>query len=394
MTRSTDGTHGSSGSAIKTYVDANINLSPLTAINEVGSPHTITATVQQNDGTSGWVPAVGSTVTFSLPSNPILASFVGGIDSCTTGTGGTCAVSINSVNPGTVTIHATTTFPVLGVSLTRATNDGLPGDGPDVNKIYVSHPAIAVTKRCVSPTSGSTITFYGTITNTGDTALKDISLVDNQPAPNTPVSLPQTTLAVGESTNYTGSYYTTTSPSTDTVTVSATEAFTGIVLVPASSEPQTCVLPQTRTLGFWATHTAFSNSLWVPQTLCTANNITATTAPGTNQLMGGFWSDVSKNADGSNRSNLSQARIQLLQQYFAAVLNYRYFHSGTQSQLDSARAAYCGKNVNAILTWVGILDKFNQSGDGLGDTSAAGNATSQESQTQANIPFWNEPSYR
>ncbi len=138
ITKTTDGVGGDSGPATKTWVDANIAISPLTATNSVGQPHTITATVSQNSG-SGFVAAPnGTTVTFSLTnSGGATATFVGGINTCTT-TAGVCSVQINSPTAGTVTIHATTTFSVLGVSLTRATGDGLPGDSANAVKNYVS----------------------------------------------------------------------------------------------------------------------------------------------------------------------------------------------------------------------------------------------------------------
>jgi hypothetical protein len=46
-------------------LDANIQISPLTATNVIGATHTLTAHVNANDGT-GFVPSPGTTVTFSL----------------------------------------------------------------------------------------------------------------------------------------------------------------------------------------------------------------------------------------------------------------------------------------------------------------------------------------
>src|SRR5262249_37437419 len=63
VTISTDGTAGNSGPATKTFVDANIQITPATATNPVGPPHTLTVTVQQNDGSgAGFVPAPNGTV--------------------------------------------------------------------------------------------------------------------------------------------------------------------------------------------------------------------------------------------------------------------------------------------------------------------------------------------
>ncbi len=138
LTRATDGDAGPDGTvaAAKTYVDANIILSPLTATNNIGDPHTITATVSQDPGTGFVAAPNGTLVTFSLPTNTASAVFVGGVNTCTT-TAGTCSVSINSSTPGNVDIHATTTFTVGGVSLTRAT-DGTHGSSVDANKVYVA----------------------------------------------------------------------------------------------------------------------------------------------------------------------------------------------------------------------------------------------------------------
>src|SRR6266571_1089720 len=84
--RATDGTHGSSGDAVKRYVDAFIALSPLEAANEVNARHEITATVMQDDGLSaaqggdgvdGFGPAPdGTFVEFSLVVNTAGAIFV------------------------------------------------------------------------------------------------------------------------------------------------------------------------------------------------------------------------------------------------------------------------------------------------------------------------------
>jgi hypothetical protein len=142
LTRTTGDTNaGDSASAVKTWVDANIAISPLTATNAVGTPHTFTATVKINAGDGeGYVPAPnGTTINFSLSnSGGATATFVGGISSClTTGGTGSCDVSITSPTAGTTTITATTTLSVLGVSLTRTTGDTNAGDGPSAVKTWV-----------------------------------------------------------------------------------------------------------------------------------------------------------------------------------------------------------------------------------------------------------------
>ena len=162
LTRAT-GTGGlNSADANKVYVDAQIDLTPLTATNAVGDPHTITAHVQQDDGLPAGAPGDGVTgfgpapngtlVTFSLVNNTAGASFVGG-NTCTT-TAGTCTVQINSSTAGSVNIHATTTFLVGGVSLTRATGTG--GlNRADAVKTYVD-ANIQITPRVATNRVGQT----------------------------------------------------------------------------------------------------------------------------------------------------------------------------------------------------------------------------------------------
>jgi hypothetical protein len=156
--RETDGVAPNSGDAVKTFVDAFITLTPLTDTNLVNDPHTVTATVQQDDGLSaaqggdgvdGFGPAPdGTVVSFTLLNNTAGADFVddgvdsdgdtiNGNDCVIAGGAGMCSIQINSSSPGSVDIHGETMFLVGGVLLTRATGTG--GlNGPDVEKIYVN----------------------------------------------------------------------------------------------------------------------------------------------------------------------------------------------------------------------------------------------------------------
>jgi hypothetical protein len=163
----TNGVGANSGPATKTYVDAKIVLSPLTATNNIGDAHTFTATVSQNDG-SGWSAAPdGTLVTFTLLNNTANADFIptSGSNTCTT-TAGVCSVQINTLTPGSVDAHGVTTFTVGGVSLTRAT-DGTHGSSVDAHKDYVAG-ALDLTKTVVTtgyPSAGlsnvdGTFTFH------------------------------------------------------------------------------------------------------------------------------------------------------------------------------------------------------------------------------------------
>src|SRR5262249_35066046 len=66
LTRNTDRTAGTSGPAVKTWVDASITIAP-DATNEVGDSHTFTVTVKKALGAgAGLVPAAGETVNTSI----------------------------------------------------------------------------------------------------------------------------------------------------------------------------------------------------------------------------------------------------------------------------------------------------------------------------------------
>jgi hypothetical protein len=172
----------------------------------------------------------------------------------------------------------------------------------------------------------------------------------------------------------------------------------------------------TRTQGFWSTHTVLANDIWngtplppgtstIPATpvaggadalLCTTDPITAISAyppnPGANELMGGFWANIAATTSGkgrnAKRSPLDQSRMQLLQQYFAAVLNVHAFGTAIiGTDLATARAAYCGTDTGAIKTQLGLLGTYNSMGDTVNFTPGV-QATTQESKSEADIPFW------
>ena len=131
-----DGLAGDSANAVKNWVDANIQISPLTATNTVGDPHVYTGHVNVNTGTGGFVNApAGTTISFSILSGP------GSLtpSSClTVGATGSCSVTLNNTTgPGVTTVRASTAVVVGGVTLNRATGDSLPGDSVDAVKTWV-----------------------------------------------------------------------------------------------------------------------------------------------------------------------------------------------------------------------------------------------------------------
>ena len=131
-----DGKAGDSANAVKTWVDANIQISPLTATNKLGDPHVFTGHVNINTGTGGYVNApAGTTINFSIVSGPGSLTPT----SCTTvGTTGSCTVTLNNPStPGITTVNASTTVVVGGQTLTRSTGDGKAGDSANATKTWV-----------------------------------------------------------------------------------------------------------------------------------------------------------------------------------------------------------------------------------------------------------------
>ena len=134
LNRTTNGTGGNSGNATKNWVDANIQISPLTDSNAVGDTHVLTGHVNVNPGT-GFVNAPeGTTITFAIVSGP---GTMGPPTSCTTiGTTGSCTVNLVSNTPGVTLVSASTSVNVGGVVINRTTN-GTGGNSGNASKNWV-----------------------------------------------------------------------------------------------------------------------------------------------------------------------------------------------------------------------------------------------------------------
>jgi uncharacterized repeat protein (TIGR01451 family) len=126
LTRATgDSNAGDSGPATKFFEDAQISIAP-NATNGLTELHTFTVTVLANAGDgSGYVPAVNAPVTVTLTGQngavPIPESPLSG----NTNASGQFQVSFTSDSAGQVLGNASTTFTLNGLTLTRATGDGL-----------------------------------------------------------------------------------------------------------------------------------------------------------------------------------------------------------------------------------------------------------------------------
>jgi hypothetical protein len=140
FTVTTNGTGGSSGPAVKTFVDANIQITPPTDNNPIGANHTLTIHVNVNTGGGSYTNApAGTAVSASLTNaGGATAAFVGPNTCTTVGTTGSCTVVISSPTAGTTTIAASTDVIVGGVTLHRETGDELPGDSNDATKLWAN----------------------------------------------------------------------------------------------------------------------------------------------------------------------------------------------------------------------------------------------------------------
>ena len=110
-----------------------------------------------------------------------------------------------------------------------------------------------------------------------------------------------------------------------------------------------------------------------------------------NDLMGGFWSDISKTTTGAKRSALDQARMQLLQQMLAAELNASAFGSvpsGGTAKFAAWESAFCGANSKAIQNAQKEAAGFNTAGDS-GTFTPGTSADSKKARSFAELIRWN-----
>jgi uncharacterized repeat protein (TIGR01451 family) len=105
-------------------------------VNEVNNPHTFTVTVNEDVGDgNGFVPAPNVPVTVTL-TNTNGSTTSPTTFNVTTNASGQATVTFTSATAGEVIGNASTTFSILGVTLTRATGDSNVGDSGPVTKFF------------------------------------------------------------------------------------------------------------------------------------------------------------------------------------------------------------------------------------------------------------------
>jgi hypothetical protein len=165
----------------------------------------------------------------------------------------------------------------------------------------------------------------------------------------------------------------------------------------------TCVITNndigpTRTQGFWSEHTVFTKRMFTDYSdgeMTIGSGSHAKLVDTYGELFGAFLSDIKKESDREKRDPLEQARMQLAQQLAAARLNCAAFgcNQETLDMLDDADDAYVGTDAGLIITYVGLVDAYNNSRDSMPISSGLGSpgkSTARDSRSIANIPFWDE----
>ncbi len=164
-------------------VDANIAITPATAINRISTNHTLMAHVNVNTGSGGFVSAPnGTVITFTLSG---AGSFVGPSTCTTVGGTGSCTVTISSASTGSSTVRAKTDVVVGGVTLHRESGDGKAGDSADAAKLW----ADARARTDILNASGGVVT-----TGVSGTIVHDKVFVDR--VVGTPAAVPNPTGSV------------------------------------------------------------------------------------------------------------------------------------------------------------------------------------------------------
>jgi hypothetical protein len=157
----------------------------------------------------------------------------------------------------------------------------------------------------------------------------------------------------------------------------------------------------TRTQGFWSTHSWLVAEVWSPDggTIDTFTHDGMTDAErslcgellAVDDVMGGFWSNIAKETDGTKRSKLDQARMQLAQQLLAAILNNQLFGSSPSGSIsiDAAKDAFCTGDLAAVKAAASAMAAFNEGGDS-GEFTPGGSADAKDARAIADLQFWDD----
>ena len=184
FTVQTDGTSPNSGDAVKTFVNANIQITPANANNPVGTNHVLTITVNAVNGT---LDAGPHTATASIVSGP--GAFVGSPTCTYTGGGATASLHRDDQlgdDGHDRRLARTADIPVSGVTITRTTgNDATRRPAAVITRTRTG-PAAAVTTQVHNAAhqdiTGTTVP-AGTVVHDQATVAKAAGTPAGAPAP-------------------------------------------------------------------------------------------------------------------------------------------------------------------------------------------------------------------
>jgi hypothetical protein len=106
-------------------------------------------------------------------------------------------------------------------------------------------------------------------------------------------------------------------------------------------------------------------------------------------LMGAFWSNIAQTSTGGKRDNLDKARMQLLQQLVAAILNNAAFGSSPSTSIGDAITAFSSTNQKTVKDAASAMASFNEMYDGGVFATPQGSADGGKyAKDIANLAFW------
>ncbi len=416
--------------------DPNGNPVPSANENQSGSvPVTISPATNLTLKSVSPSPAeIGSTVTVVVTEkntgdvNLTGVSVTGG-GSCASFTGGASTLAVGASTDFTCTFTAALPSPDTWSAQGQGTDpNGNPVPSANENQsgtvtVLQPHTTISIVPNVFETSPGENVILTISDTNDGGVPLTNASVVLTYGSPTVTVTFNLTNLTSGD-TNHNGILdVSETWTWTYSVLISSTTTFNvagngtdplGNYISPPSYPTEAAnvtvkTIGTTRTLGFWQTHTNFTSYVFnlssmqqyvgfigTASTSTHKGNITNILAQGQSQLFGGFYAPISKTTTGVKRSQVDQARIQILQQLLAAKLNCAAFgcSTNTTNLIAQADADYLAGNTKAMLADANALNAFNNQGDTNAIPSTlppTGSATPQTSQLYANLAFWDSP---
>jgi hypothetical protein len=167
-----DGVGSDGGNATKFFEDEYITISPLSATNVVGAPHTVTATVFLNTGDgTGFHPFSGTPVTITLTDSNGASPNPGGPFTGNTNASGQFSVTFTSASAGKVVANATTSLTTGSTTITRSTGDSVGQDSSNATKFfedeYITISPLSATNVVGAPHTVTATVFLNTGDGTG-----------------------------------------------------------------------------------------------------------------------------------------------------------------------------------------------------------------------------------